>query len=212
MVESLLPPDEHEKIALAIKQAETRTAGEIHCVLARSSDSYFYPAAFVVAVVMLCVSFLAAMVLHLWWIDMTAAAFVGAQIVALGAAVIVLAGLPELRPWLVPKRLRYRRAHDNALKQFLAHNIHLTEERTGVLIFVSQVERYGEIVADDGINSRVDQRVWDEAVAALIAHARDERLCEGFVEAIEMAGRVLAEHFPPSGKNPNEIDDHLSEI
>jgi uncharacterized membrane protein len=36
-----------------------------------------------------------------------------------------------------------------------AEGIHLTEHRTGVLIFASVAERYVEIVADSAINARV---------------------------------------------------------
>jgi putative membrane protein len=39
------------------------------------------------------------------------------------------------------------------MHQFLARRIHLTEHRTGELIFASVGERYAEIVADSGINA-----------------------------------------------------------
>ena len=83
----------------------------------------------------------------------------------------------------VPRRLRYRRAHDNALKQFLARNVHITTARTGVLIFVSLAERYAEVVADSGINAKVPQETWNDIVADLVAHAQPgpprRRLCRG---------------------------------
>ena len=77
-----------------------------------------------------------------------------------------------MRIHLVPLRQRYRHAHDNAMKQFLSRNIHLTTARTGVMLFVSLAERYAEVVADAGINSRVPQETWDGVVAGLVAHAR----------------------------------------
>ena len=40
------------------------------------------------------------------------------------------------------------------------------------MLFVSLAERYAEVVADAGINSRVPQETWDGVVAGLIAHAR----------------------------------------
>ena len=66
-----------------------------------------------------------------------------------------VASFRRLRIHLVPRRQRYRHAHDNAMKQFLARNVHLTTARTGVLLFVSLAERYAEVVADAGINSQV---------------------------------------------------------
>jgi putative membrane protein len=112
----------------------------------------------------------------------------------------------------VPRRWQYRHAHDNALKQFLARNVHITAERTGVLIFVSLAERYAEIVADAGISAHVGQNVWDEIVAALVDHARRDDLASGFVSAIGRVGELLAAKFPVTGTDVNELDDHLVEL
>ncbi len=119
-----------------------------------------------------------------------------AQLIAIACALMVLGLFPAIRIHLVPLRQRYRHAHDNAMKQFLTRNVHLTSARTGVLLFVSLAERYAEVVADSGINSRVPQETWDGVVAGLIAHARRDRLADGFVEAIGTVGALLAEHFP----------------
>ena len=43
---------------------------------------------------------------------------------------------------------------------------------------------------------KVPQETWDGVVAGLIAHARRDRLADGFVEAIGAVGALLAEHFP----------------
>ena len=52
----------------------------------------------------------------------------------------------------------------------------------------------------------------DGVVRDLTAHAGDDRLADGFIKAIEQAGAVLAEHFPVTSGDSNELDDHLVEI
>jgi putative membrane protein len=94
----------------------------------------------------------------------------------------------------------------------LAHGLHDTESRTGVLIFASVAERYAEIVADATINSKVTAEVWDHAIATLIAGIKDGRGAEGVVAAIEQCGAVLAEHFPPGALNRDELPNKLVEI
>jgi putative membrane protein len=207
-----MTPQDHARVTKAIRTAEQRTSGEIYCVVARSSDSYFFPAAFSLIIAMLAASLAAAFALEHWWLAMRTPLFVAAQIFALGSGLLLLWLFPGLRLLLVPRQLRYRRAHENALKQFLSRNVHVTAARTGVLIFVSLAERYAEIVADSGINSRVQQAVWDEVVARLVADARENRLADGFVSAVATVGDLLARHFPVSSVNPNELDDHLVEI
>ena len=119
---------------------------------------------------------------------------------------------PSLRIRLVSKRMRYRRAHENAVRQFLARNIHLTKARTGVLVFVSLAERYAEIVADEGIDAKVPQEAWNGIVARLLEDARAGRLTEGYETAIAAVGALLAEHFPRRADDANELDAHLVEI
>lgn len=203
---------EHARIAEAIRKAEAKTSGEIYCVVTRQSDSYFYPAAVTVLVTMLIVSLGCTLLLETWWYTVRLPLFVFAQILAASAMLVILALFPGLRVWLVPRRLQFLRAHSKAVTQFLSRNVHLTAERTGVLIFVSLAERYAEVVADSGINSKVNQSDWNDIVAHLIEHCRNNEITDGFVHAVEETGNLLAEHFPPRPHNPNELDDHLIEI
>ncbi|MDX8465556.1 TPM domain-containing protein [Mesorhizobium sp. VK23B] len=207
-----ISPQDHDRIADAIRAAEARTDGEIYCVVAQSSDSYFFPAAFAAALATLIVSLAVAYGLEAWWLTMRLPHFVLAQLLALGCMLALLWALPGWRIHLVPRRLRYQAAHANAMKQFLARNVHRTSARTGVLIFVSIAERYAEVVADSGINAKVGQHVWDDVVRELTRHAGDDRLADGFVKAIESVGAVLADHFPVTEGDTNELDDHLVEI
>jgi putative membrane protein len=207
-----LSSEDHARVAEAIRGAEKRTAGEIYCVVARSSDSYFYPAAFTLALAMLAIGLVVAFLLEYWWYDLRMHVFVAAQMLAFCCALLVISLFPRLRVYLVPRRLKYRQAHANAVKQFLARNVHLTTARTGVLLFVSLAERYAEVVADAGINQKVSQETWDGVVLQLVEGAREIRLASGFVTAIGTVGALLSEHFPVSENDVNELDDHLVEI
>ena len=207
-----ISPEDHERIADAIRAAEAKTDGEIYCIVAHSSDGYFFPAAFTVTLGLFVASVAVAYGLEVWWLTIRLPHFVLAQLLALASVLILLWLLPGLRIHFVPKRLRYQAAHANAVKQFLARNVHRTQARTGVLIFVSIAERFAEVVADSGINAKVGQHVWDGVVADLTRHAGDDRLADGFVHAIESVGATLAEHFPVTPGDVNELDDHLVEI
>lgn len=208
----VMSPEEHARIAAAVQAAEAKTSGEIYCVVARASGSYFFHAAFMVTLAIVVVSIVAAYALHLKWYDVSAQMLAVAQLVAIVAALAVLWAFPAIRIHFVPLGQRYRNAHDNAVKQFLGRNIHVTAARTGVLLFVSMAERYAEVVADAGINARVPQETWDGVVAMLMKHAKRRQVAEGFVEAIGMVGALLAEHFPAGAQDLNELDDHVVEI
>jgi len=204
-----LSPIDRDRVAAAIRAAEKTTSGEIYCVLARSSDGYFLASAFTVACGVLVASAAAALLFEQWWISFRPIVFVAAQLSAYLVALGILYAFPALRIRLVPKRLRYAKAHSNAIRQFLARNVHMTEARTGVLIFVSLAERYAAILADGNIDAKVPQATWDAAVARLVTDSSQRRLTEGFVAAIGTVGALLAASFPYRPGDRNELDDHL---
>jgi putative membrane protein len=209
---SIISPQDHEAVSKAIHAAEAETDGEIYAVLARRSDDYFSSAGFAVSLTAIFGAVLIAFVLHHYWYQVDGRTFALALAAAYLCVLAVLWFVPDLRLWLVTRRTQYRRAHQNAQSQFLARNIHVTKRRTGVLLFVSLVERYAEVVADEAIDMRVGQEEWDGIVATLIEHAKKGRLAEGYLIAIGKAGLLLKEHFPKTHGDTNELDDHLVEL
>ena len=207
-----LNEQEHKRIAEAVRAAEERTSGEIYCVVAHTSDNYFFPAGFIVTLAILIISFVLANLLEAWWFQVQLPMFVAAQVLAVACGLLVLSVFPRLRIHFVPRRLRYRRAHENAMKQFLARNVHITAERTGVLIFVSMPDHIAEIVADSGIYAKVAPEHWGTTIAALLDGLRAGRQADGFIAAIGLAGAVLAEHFPPRADDFDELPNRLIEL
>ena len=72
--------------------------------------------------------------------------------------------------------------------------------------------RYAEVIADAGINRLVPEDTWEGVVGGLVTAAGQGRLVDGFVQAIDTIGGMLAQHFPVRPLDRNEIDDHVIEI
>jgi putative membrane protein len=126
-------------------------------------------------------------------------------------AVSALLSIPELRLRVVPHGLASEAAHRAAMAQFMAHGVHLTAERTGVLIYICMNPRRIEVIADSGIHQRVGQKQWEATVAQIAADARAGRLGEGLAAAIRTVGSVLAAHFPRAVHDKNELPDRVVE-
>jgi putative membrane protein len=192
-----------DHVVAAIRAAETRTAGEIFCVVTHSSSGYrLVPIAWATMVALLVP------LLLIYLTSWPAGTIYLVQLAVFIVAAIILSA-PALRFRIVPKQAKHRRAHIEAMRQFLAQGLHLTEARTGVLIFASVAEHYAEIVADSGINARVSAKIWEDAIAALISAIKADRPGDGFVSAIEMCAEVLAKHFPPGAINRDELPNKL---
>jgi hypothetical protein len=110
-----MTPEEHVRIADAVQAAEANTSGEIYCVVARSSDSYFFPAAFMVTLGIVVISLAVAYLLDRWWYDLPPMNLVVAQLIAIACALMVLGLFPAIRIHLVPLRQRYRQSAGSTL-------------------------------------------------------------------------------------------------
>jgi len=198
-----LSEDGQRRISAAIKAAEANTAGEIVCVLARASSDYLtYATAWSALIALIAPWFLIALT------DLSVREIFLAQIVLFVALFLILSE-SSLRQFLVPRRARRAEAHRAAMEQFMIRGMARKKNRAGILIFVSLAEHYARIVADDGIASKVDQTVWQEAIDALLERMPYGEIAEGFVIAVEKCGRVLAEHFPPEPGGEDQLPDRI---
>ena len=82
-----------------------------------------------------------------------------------------------------------------------------TAENSGVLIYVQLVDRKIEIVADRGIAARVEQAEWDAVCRAMERSFKASQFEAGALAAIQSVTTILARHFPPGPRNPNELSD-----
>jgi len=217
---------DHEKVSAAIAAAEARSSGEIVAVATPISDAYHDVGLHWALVPLFAVLAWAAWrpTALVWWYDflfggwqpdptlsqlLTLLMFFAA--LKFTVALLILKWMP-LRLALTPGATKHRRVRRRAVTVFKAAAERRTAGRTGILIYLSMAERRAEIVADEAILKVTDDHTWGEAMTALIGEVREGRPADGIVAAIERVGQVLAEHFPRSADDTNEIPDELIEL
>lgn len=94
-----------------------------------------------------------------------------------------------------------------AIRAFSDLGVWDTENNSGVLIYVLLADRDLEIVADRGIAAKVDQTEWDDIARRMEQHYRAGDFRAGTFEGIRRVTELLARHFPPGERNPNELPD-----
>lgn len=194
---------DRDRITAAIGAVEARTTGEIVCVLAEQSS-----ASGALPILLAALGALALPWLLLATTALPVVSILAWQVVAF-LALAVLLSLPRVRVALIPRRARRAMAFRVATEQFFTRSVSHKRDRAGILIFVSLAEHYARIVADEGIAARVPQTHWQGAIDALVAHAREDRVADGFVAAIEICAEVLVEAFPRTDDSPNELPDRI---
>ena len=217
---------DHAKVSAAIAVAEGNSAGEIVAVVTDSSDAYHdvalhWSVLVLVAVLAWAAAWPAALE---WWRETLLGGwrpepslrelltFLMILAVAMFTAVLLILRYKPLRLFLTPGATKTRRVRRRALGVFKAAAERRTAGRTGILIYVSMGEHRAEIIGDEAITSVTTPETWGEAMADLIAHVKQGRIADGMVAAIEDIGEVLAEHFPRSAEDRNEIPDKLIEL
>jgi uncharacterized membrane protein len=86
-----------------------------------------------------------------------------------------------------------------------------TSARNGVLIFVAPRSHTFAIIGDTGIHKKCGDTFWQEVAASMEQHFKRREFTEGLVNGVERAGGLLAEHFPRSPDDKNELPDHIEE-
>ena len=109
-----------------------------------------------------------------------------------------------LKLWLL---LHERTPRARATELFARLRVWDTEHNSGVLIYVQTVDRHIEIIADRGINAKVEQRQWEAIADRMQTEFRAQRYEAGVIEGMREITALLARHFPPAGANPDELPD-----
>ena len=199
----LLSETGQRRVSAAIKSAEAKTSGEIVCVLARASSNYMsFTTAWSALISLIAPWFLIALT------NLSVQRIFLAQIAIFVVLFLVLSE-STLQRVLIPRAFRRATAHRAAMEQFMIRGMARKKNRASVLIFASLAEHYARIVADDGIASKVDRSIWQEAVQSLLDRAGAGDIAEGFVIAVEKCGLVLAEHFPPEPDQEQQLPDRI---
>ncbi|MDL2340462.1 MAG: hypothetical protein QFB89_03955 [Pseudomonadota bacterium] len=217
---------DHDKVSAAIAAAEAHSDGEIVAVATPISDSYHDSALhWAIAAMILVLTWAAwrpdwlgwwyTTLLGGWRADPTLGqllTFLMVLAVLKFSAVLLILRYRPLRLALTPGTTKHRRVRRRAVVVFRAAAERRTVGRTGILIYLSMAERRAEIVADEAILAVTDDKTWGEAMTALLTEVREGRPADGICAAIGIVGKVLADHFPHTGDDRNEIPDKLIEL
>ncbi|MBU6481766.1 MAG: TPM domain-containing protein [Nitrospirae bacterium] len=204
---------ERERIKQAVQQAERVTKGEIVPMIVPASALY-REAGYRTGLMLALLALALLLTIEIYWLPW------GWHAGNAGWLLLAVVASYGLGQWLgrIPVVIRFvtsreRMAHKVTLRAeqaFYKHGLHNTKGRTGILIFVSLLERRVHVLADKGINDRVPDGTWDGLVNGIIEGIRTGRATDAICTAIAKCGALLAQVSPAgSGDNPNELPDML---
>lgn len=104
------------------------------------------------------------------------------------------------------KKISYR---DLAIREFHKLEMNKTEDKTGVLIYILFVDRVFEIIADEGINEKINQDKWNIIKNHIKNDFSGGKYKEGLIKCMDEIGEVLAKEFPIKQGDKNELPDEI---
>ena len=99
-------------------------------------------------------------------------------------------------------RLRAERA-------FFEKGLYKTKKNTGVLFFLSLLERKVWVLADKGIYEKMDQETLNRFANEVSRGIREGRACEVLSQAIRKIGGLLSQHFPITSNDTDELPNEV---
>lgn len=104
---------------------------------------------------------------------------------------------------------RKKGIHKKAEDEFYKLGMNNTRDKTGILLFLQLNERQFYILADEGINSKVQPDTWEKVKDEIQEEFMHGHFSEGIIKGIEKVGRILSEHFPIKSDDTNELSNKV---
>lgn len=109
----------------------------------------------------------------------------------------------------IQKKLKLDDAAIEKIAQAVQRAESKTRENSGILIFISLLERQVRIIADSGISAKISDDLW-KLIADELAEGIGKRdAASAIIGAIEKCGELLAQHFPAEADNPDELSNNI---
>jgi putative membrane protein len=191
------------KIQAAITAAEKGTNGEIVVVIADRSTRWEGPRAVFSLSIALLAMFVAAVTVRA--LNAAWEPFIG--VVAFSVA-FLFASLASVTRLLLQREDVDDAVLDAAKVAFLDRGVHRTRERSGVLVFLSLLERRVQILGDAGVHAAVGDDGWRAYADRVVDAVRLDKV-DDLVSVIADVGAVLARSFPKTSTDVNELPDEV---
>jgi putative membrane protein len=196
---------ERTAIRQAVLEAEKDTSGDIAVKVVEACDRY--RDAEILGSVLLSGFF--SLIIALLLNHITIWFYIPAVFVLFFPCLYLFKKAPHLKLALVSDRDAMHEVSEEAVHAFYERGLHRTKHGTGILIFISLLERRVWILGDKGINDKVSPHFWNSLTAELTKGIREGKAADALCSVIAKCGAELGKHFPGRHENAEVPDDDI---
>ncbi len=200
--------EELEQIAETIKTIEAKTDAEIITVIANKSSTTKHVKYLLYLIVITFVHLVFSTLDYYFLIEPDAFLMALTYLLAIPLS-FLLSHYNFIQRLLTPKCDQKFQAESQAEREFYVQRLYMTKNKTGLLIYVSLLEKQVIVLADEKITEKLPKDSWQGMIQLIIKGIKNKSLKDGLVDALENISTKLFENFPNEEQNPNELPNHV---
>jgi putative membrane protein len=197
--------EEKARIANTTREVEARSIGEVAVMVVESSDPYID--AEVIGGISLG-SFIA-LVLAEFFFHASLWSYIPLSFLFFFPSKYLFQIVPVMKTAFIGVKRKELTVMQRAMRAFYEKGLYKTKKNTGVLFFLSLLERKVWVLADIGINEKIDQATPNRFANLVSQGIKDGNSCEALCAAIKEAGDLLEKHFPITPGDTDELPDEV---
>ena len=203
--ERFFTAEEKERLKTATHEVESRTIGEIVVMVVDHSDHYIE--AEVLGSVLL--ASLLSLILTILFFNSSLWFYIPLSFIFFFPCWFLFIKVDVLKRAFIGIRRKEEAVRLRAERAFFERGLYRTKKNTGVLFFLSLLERKVWVLADKGIHQKMDQETLNRFANEVSKGIKEGRACDALSQAIREIGVSLAKYFPITRDVTNEIPDDV---
>jgi len=203
--EKFFKREELERITKTIHEVESHTIGEVAVMVVDSSDHYIEAEilggiflASLLSLVMTTLNFHSSV-----W------AYISLSFILFFPSKYLFEKIPVLKTAFMGVKRKETAVMQRAVRAFYEKGLYKTRKNTGVLFFMSLLERKVWVLADKGIYEKIQQETLNRYSKMVSQGIKDGRACDALCDAIKESGELLARYFPITHDDTDELSDEV---
>ncbi len=197
--------EEKERLKTTVHEVESKTIGEIVVMVVDHSDHYME--AEVLGGVLL--GSLLSLIVTLLYFHSSLWSYVPLSFLFFFPFRFLFQRIEILKRLFIGIKRKEETVRLRAERAFFEKGLYRTKKNTGVLFFLSLLERKVWVLADKGIYEKMDQETLNRFAKEVSRGIRENRACEVLSQAIQEIGVLLSQHFPITPDDTDELPDDV---
>jgi putative membrane protein len=203
--ERFFTAEEKERLKAITHEVESKTIGEIVIMVVDHSDHYIE--AEVLGSVLL--GSLLSLILTVLFFHSSIWSYIPLSFLFFFPCWLLFIKVEVLKKRFIGTRRKEEAVRLRAERAFFERGLYKTKKNTGVLFFLSLLEKKVWVLADKGIYEKMDQETLNRFANEVSSGIREGRACEALSQAIREIGGLLSQHFPITSNDTDELPNEV---